>query len=394
MKRILSSLLAAIFLTCCILPCSAMENYNDPLASKLSPDVASYQGAYRLASRLFSSIGWNPPDSDGLLLTQNSSSASVTYRISGAGSIRFSFYAPFAPFAAPDVEDSEKYSIGYEFSSAVSGGEFQVANASRLYYSPSTQEIFFSHSGQWHRVVYDLEDYCHRAQEASPSGSLVSLFCNLYTSSDGVHYRLTDYRITDVRCAVQDGASMTFCYQNAEASLPPDTAYVRLELTGCGRIPDSGGGRLPYDQNQNIALAQVNFSGSGLVVGPPAVTASSSPESSSSRQPSKSSSSSSSKKPSKAGSTPKYDGTGTILPEAEMPSATSGQEQQQSDTPQNSENSSAIQTQIGLPSQRQSANLGYLYMLVCILIVAGVCGYCLYRKKHAEKEEKQKPPKS
>ncbi len=398
MKRFLYSLFLTTSLACFLFPCSAMENYSDSFSSKIPSEIASYQGTYQLVSGLFSSIGWSPPDSDGLLLTQNSSSASVTYRISGADSIQFSFYTPFAPFAAPDTEEPEKYSIGYELSSAVSGGEFQVANACRLYYCPSTQEIFFSDSGQWNRVIYDWNDYCYRAQTASPSNHLTGLFCNLYTSADGSNYQPADYRIINVHCAVQDGVSTALCYQNATASLPAGTNYIRLELTGCGRVPDNTGERLPYDQNQNIALAQVSFSGSGLIVGSPAAVPSSS-ESSSSSRPQEGSSSSSSKKPSskrpsKTEGMPKYDGTGTILPGTEKSPATSGQEQQQTDTPQNSENSSAIQTQIGLPSKERSANLGYLYMTVCILVVAGVCGYCLYRQKRTEKEEKQKPPKA
>ncbi|HJB25060.1 MAG TPA: hypothetical protein H9662_00390 [Firmicutes bacterium] len=403
MKRVFISLLTAVFLLS-FLPCAALEHYTDSFQSVLSSDIASYQGAYRIENGLFSSIGWNPPDSDGLLLTQNGSRACVTYQISGAGSVSFSFYTPFAPFAAPDVDHPQKYSIGYEHSSAVSGGVFQLGSASRLYYSPDTQEIFFSHAGQWHRVIYDLNDYCYRAQPASPSGSLVGLFCNLYTSTNGIDYQLADYRITTVRCAKQDGAAMSFCYQSAIASLPADTKYIRLELTGCGQVPDSNGGRLPYDQNLGVALAQVSFSGSNLMIGTPVTSDNSSSETQAQSNDSKKESSSSSQKTtssasktsSKTGSTPKYDGTGTIAQNRKDSSSISRQEQEHTEQVQDRENGSAIETQIGLPSEKRSANLGYLYMLLCILVIAGVCGYCLYRKKHPvpEKEEKQTPPKA
>ena len=89
MKRVFISLLTAVFLLS-FLPCAALEYYTDSFQSVLSSDIASYQGAYRIENGLFSSIGWNPPDSDGLLLTQNGSRACVTYQISGADSVSFS----------------------------------------------------------------------------------------------------------------------------------------------------------------------------------------------------------------------------------------------------------------------------------------------------------------
>lgn len=407
MKSIFSFLTAICLMFALIISCSALERYDDPCQTQLSSEIATYQGAYRLTDGLFSSIGWSPSDSNGLLLTQNSSSASVTYCISGANSISFSFYTPFAPFAAPDVDHPQKYSIGYEHSSAVSGGKLQIGNASRIYYSPSTEEMFFSHSGQWYRVIYDMNDYCYRAQAVgSPSGSLTGLFCNLYTSSDGTNYQRIDYSITNVHCAKQDGAAMSFCCQNATASLPQNTKYIRLELTGFGQVPDGNGGRLPYDQNQGVALAQVSFSGSNLMVGSSSTSDSSSqvsqPQSDDSKKENSSSkkpSSTSSKNSDKTSSSSKYDGTGTVIPNSSnspTPSESNPSNSETTNQPQTANQGSSVKTEIGLPAQDRSANLGYLYMIVCVLIVAGVLVYCRIRKKHPDKEEEkqQTPPKA
>lgn len=405
MKRIVNLLSACSLAVVLGIPCFALGTFSDSLSGSADSDAVVYSGAYCFEQGLFSDIGWNAPDQDGLLLIQNSSAAAATYRVSGADSISFSFYSPFAPFAAPDNAQSGQYSIGYEHSSAVTGGTFQIADASRLYYCQSSQEIFFTNNGSWYRVIYDQSEYCYRAQPVyGPSGSLDSLFCNLYASSDGENFSPVDYRITGVRCAVQDGASMAFCYQNATASLPSDTAYVRLELTSCGQVPDENGYRLEYDRAAGVALAQVNFTGSNLVVGtapsnPSDLPASSnsskkepsSEKESSSKNSSKKSSSSNTRNSFSKSASSKYDGTGVMMQKGSSNVSIAEQNQENAGSvEQNQDPASLIETQIGISRREQNAWFGYVYMAIFAAVLLGIAIYLFYRKKHLKNNETEK----
>lgn len=415
MKKFVTGVVLSALLAVLAVPCFALDTFTDSFHAPADGDAVQYGGSYRMEQGLFADIGWNCPDKDGLLLAQNNSSACATYRISGANHVNFTFYTPFAPFAAPDSAYPQQYSIGYEHSSAVSGESFQVSSAQRLYYQENTQEIFFSDNGKWYRVIYHQTDYCYRAQEVpKPSGTLTSLFCNLYASSDGVHFAKIDYQITNVHCAVQDGAAMAFCYQSAGASLPADTSYVQLRLTGCGQVPDETGNRIPYDRTAGIALAEVCFTGSDLVIGTPreespdSSVSSAASSDSSKKEPSSQKESSSSKLVSSKNSSgkdavgrqsssktarAKYDGTGVAEPENKGVFSTLEQNQERAE-PDSHENASLIETQVWSSERDQALRYGYIYLSGFLAVLFGVLLFMLYRKKHPQKQDAPENPKT
>lgn len=411
MKKFVTGVVLGALLAVLAVPCFALDTFTDSFHAPADGDAVQYSGFYRMEQGLFADIGWNCPDKDGLLLAQNNSSACATYRISGANHINFTFYAPFAPFAAPDSAHPQQYSIGYEHSSAVSGENFQVSSAQRLYYQESTQEIFFSDNAKWYRVIYNQTDYCYRAQAVSkPGRTLTSLFCNLYASSDGVHFTKIDYQITKVHCAVQDGAAMAFCYQSADASLPAGTSYIQLRLTGCGQVPDETGNRIPYDRTASIALAEVRFTGSDLVIGTPHEEPSdpSASSDSSKKEPSSQKESSSSKsispknssgkdaagrQPSSKTTSAKYDGTGIVEPENGGAFSTPEQNQKHAETDLH-ENASLIETQVWFSERDQALRYGYIYLSGFLAVLFGVLLFMLYRKKHPQKQDTPEKPKT
>lgn len=185
----------------------------------------------------------------------------VDYRVQGARQITVGFYSQAGAFVT--LRDDGVYVMGlYDESTASLTGKTLLYPS----YSPSAQAVYARIGGELYKAHTDGTAYLFAGTDDSPA-DLKDYAVNVYASSNGYAYT----RVSFSNHRVHYVPGTPFVYEERTASLPYDTAYIRVELNDVGRFPvlNRPGEYLDKVYLHYNCLASVALTGDSMAFGPP-----------------------------------------------------------------------------------------------------------------------------